>query len=195
MEENKIEKGMENVKDETEVKSDYEINPLTIAIIAMKVNGHYHSKVIEASEESIQHIKRSPRKIMDLGCKYFGSSLQGRQEGARDVCGIQNKVPISVDPSSGMYFFPTASPQNPYCSWISHTYIDRIRKAPGRGTEFVFKDGSVIILEVSYGSMINQLQRTAQFRYLLDKRIHFTTMKKKNKDTKETEEEDFFLFT
>lgn len=88
-----------------------------------------------------------------------------------------------------MYFFPTASPQNPFCSWISHTHVDRIRKASGRGTEFIFKNGSAIILEVSYGSMINQLHRTAQFRYLLDEKINASKKKEKKKD------DDFPIFT
>ncbi|WP_112180109.1 MULTISPECIES: competence protein ComK [Paraliobacillus] len=172
------------------MEKDYEINPVTIAIIAEKLNGIYVSRVLEISEDAPYYIKGSPCKLIDAACKYFGSSLKGRQEGARTVCGIKHKVPISIDPSSGMYFFPTSSPQNPYCSWISHTHIDRIRKAPDRGTEFIFKNGMTLILEVSYGSMINQLQRTAQFRYLLEKRINPTPPRPdKRKD------DDFFVLT
>lgn len=89
------------------VEWDYEINPVTIAIIAEKVNGYFVSRVIECSEDSTHYIKGTPCKLVDLTCRYFGSSLKGRQEGARTVCGIKHKVPISIDPSSGMYFFPT----------------------------------------------------------------------------------------
>ncbi|WP_117170848.1 competence protein ComK [Paraliobacillus sediminis] len=174
------------------MEKDYEINPVTIAIVAEKMNGAYVSKVIEISEDGTYYVKGSPGKLIDAACKYFGSSLKGRQEGARTVCGIKHKVPISIDPSSGMYFFPTSSPQNPYCSWISHTHVDRIRKAPGRGTEFIFKNGMNLILEVSYGSMINQLQRTAQFRYQLEKRLNATPPQPRPDKRKD---DDFFVLT
>ncbi|MBM7571476.1 competence protein ComK [Aquibacillus albus] len=117
------------------------------------------------------YARQSPSRVMDLACKFFGSSLKGRQEGTKDICGITHKAPISIDPLSGMYFFPTSSPQSLNCSWISHSHIEKILKAPDRHTTILFKNGSTVTVKVSYGSLMNQLQRTAQFRYSLDKRI------------------------
>lgn len=177
----------------TDMQSAYEVNPVTVAIIAEKVNGYYVSHVIE-SDGASNYVKQSPVGLIELACKFFGSSLKGRQEGARTILNVKHKVPISIDPSSGMYFFPTASPQRPFCSWISHTYVDRIRKTPENGTEFIFRNGKSITLDVSYGSMLNQLQRTAQFRYLLEKRIHFKKIKNPKKIEKE-DDDQFFLYT
>jgi len=155
----------------------YEINPLTMAVISERdMSGRRITRIIEEETELL--VEDSPRKIIDFGCKFFGASLKGRQEGTADVCGITYKAPISIDPASGMYFFPTHSPTNPKCSWISHTHIDTVNKAENNKTEIVFKNGKKIILDVSYGSVLNQIQRTAQFRYLLDNRIKYLMQEK-----------------
>ncbi|MFD1850029.1 competence protein ComK [Oceanobacillus bengalensis] len=156
---------------------DYEMNPLTLAIVAEQdSNGELISKVLEEDMEYV--VESTPLSIIEYSCKFFGSSLKGRQEGSRDICGISNKIPIAIDPSSGMYFFPTASPNNSKCSWIAHSHIDKIKKIQKHSTEFIFKNGNRIVLDVSYGSMLNQVQRTAQYRYLLDNRIRILQQQK-----------------
>ncbi|MGM8366092.1 competence protein ComK [Virgibacillus sp. W0181] len=150
----------------------HEINPLTMAAIAQHDEyGHTHTYVME--EQGTFTIKQSPSKMIDYACKFFGSSLKGRQEGTKDICGITHKAPVSIDPISGMYFFPTASPTNSNCSWIAHSHIDKVNQAADQKTEIIFKNGERIILDISFGSMLNQVQRTAQYRYLLDNRIRF----------------------
>lgn len=150
--------------------SGYEVNPLTLAVLSKKDEyGKTTSHVLENDTEYV--ISRTPTKIIDLSCSYFGASLKGRQEGTKNICGITHKAPISIDPSSGMYFFPTASPTNMLCSWIAHSHIEQIKSAPNQTTEIIFKNGRKISLDVSQGSIMNQVQRTAHFRYLLDKRL------------------------
>lgn len=152
--------------------TEHEITPLTMAIIARHDEyGNTHTYVMEENDEYTIH--SPPSKVIDYACKFFGSSLKGRQEGTKNICGITHKAPISIDPVSGMYFFPTASPTNPNCSWIAHSHIDQVNQTDHRNTEVTFKNGKKITLGISFGSMLNQVQRTAQFRYLLDNRIQF----------------------
>jgi competence protein ComK len=149
-----------------------EITPLTVALISRRdANNKPITVVLE--EQGEYTVSSPPSKMMDLACKYFGSSLKGRQEGTRDVCGITHKAPITIDPISGMYFFPTISPSSPECSWIAHSHIDQIQKNNDYGTEIIFRNGKRTVFEISYGSMLNQIQRTAQFRYLLNNRLKF----------------------
>lgn len=156
----------------------YEVNPLTMAIFTkQELNGQQRTFVMEEDEEI--SVNGSPLKLIEYACLFFGASLKGRQEGTRGICGITHKTPITIDPSSGMYFFPTNSPKNPKCAWISHSHIDKVRKRNGRFSEIVFKNGKTIVINVSYGSMLNQVQRTAHFRFLLDERImHLQKLKK-----------------
>lgn len=149
----------------------YEITPLTMAVIVEDKNGDLRTRILE--EHTEYYVNTSPSKIIDNACKFFGSSLKGRQDGTRDICGITHKAPISIDPSSGMYFFPTISPSSPYCSWIAHSHVEQVNRIGNQATEFLFKNGRKINLDVSFGSMLNQVQRTAQFRYLLDNRIKY----------------------
>lgn len=72
-----------------------------------------------------------------------------------------------------MYFFPTMSPTNDKCSWIAHSHIEKMNKTANQQAEITFKNGKIITLNMSFGSMLNQVQRTAQFRYILDERIKF----------------------
>lgn len=158
----------------------HEVTPLTMAIIAQQdTSGKPNTCVLEEQEEYI--VRHSPSKVIDYACKYFGSSLRGRQDGTRGICGITHKAPISIDPTSGMYFFPTTSPTNPNCSWIAHSHIEKVNKGHGRSTEVIFKNGKKVQIWVSFGSILNQVQRTAQFRYLLDNRIKY--LQKQNVDT------------
>ncbi|HEX6593622.1 MAG TPA: competence protein ComK [Bacillota bacterium] len=148
----------------------YEITPLTMAILAHEdEHGNFGTWVLE--EQGEYFVNRSPSKIIDCACRFFGSSLKGRQEGTRDICGITHKAPISIDPSSGMYFFPTFSPLNEKCSWISHSHIQQVKPSTNQRTQLLFTNGKRIFIDISFGSMMNQVQRTAQFRYLLDNRI------------------------
>ncbi|MUV36568.1 hypothetical protein JNUCC1_00371 [Lentibacillus sp. JNUCC-1] len=148
----------------------HEISPLTLAVIANQDQfGKTQTFVMEEQDEYV--VKQTPSKIIDEACRFFGASLRGRQDGTKDICGITHKAPISIDPISGMYFFPTASPAHRQCSWIAHSHIDDIFQAGKNQTEIYFKNGKKVVIDVSFGSMLNQIQRTAQFRYLLDHRI------------------------
>src|SRR5690625_5704700 len=75
---------------------------------------------------------------------------------------MTHKAPISTDPFSGMYFIPTMSPTSDKCSWIAHSYIEKIYKAANQQAKILFKNGKIITLDISFGSMLNQVQRTAQ---------------------------------
>lgn len=147
-----------------------EINPLTMAIISsVDQEGNRISYILEENAEYVS--KNPPSKIIDAACMFFGSSLRGRQEGTRQISGLTHKAPISIDPGSGMYFFPTFSPMSPKCSWLSHSHIEKTWPLEDGKSKILFTNGKSIILDVSYGSLINQINRTAQFRFMLDKRI------------------------
>ncbi|WP_245676742.1 competence protein ComK [Bacillus solimangrovi] len=148
----------------------FEINENTMAIVAeRRIEGSIYSRVLELDGEVVVPVK--PAKIIDDSCRYFGSSLKGRQEGTKAITGISYKSPIAIDPSSGIYMFPTNSPRCNHCSWIAHQYISHYAPSDDGRTSVTFTNGQSLLLEISFRSFENQLNRTAQFRYLLSKRI------------------------
>ncbi|MCF3942047.1 competence protein ComK [Oceanobacillus alkalisoli] len=151
--------------------SAHEISPVTMAIIASRdKDGRLISYILDETAEYVSHL--SPSKLIDNACMFFGSSLKGRQEGSRVISGLTHKVPISIDPASGMYFLPTYSPTSPKCSWLSHSHIGDVIQLDEGNAEVLFINGKTITLDVSYGSLTNQVRRTAQFRYKLNNRLH-----------------------
>lgn len=165
-----------------EMSISHEVTPLTMAVLSIEgEKGMRKTVVLERSGE--YHVDVPPTKVIDEACRFYGSSLRGRLEGTRDISRITHKAPIVIDPSLGMYFFPTASPSNRDCSWIAHSHVQEINPYGKKETEIVFKNGQTIVVPVSYGSMLNQLQRTAQFRFSLDtrmKQLHNVLERKRN---------------
>ena len=100
---------------------DYEINDATLAIIPeTKVT----SVVVEADYK--YNVEGKPLKIIDYSCKYFGSSYLGRREGAKQILKTSYKLPIMVDDSRNVIFFPTVSPEENNCSWLALNRIETI---------------------------------------------------------------------
>ena len=149
----------------------YEVTPLTMAILSKpNMDGSVHTVVLEEMQE--YSVSTAPTKMIDQACKFYGKSLSGLQEGTKSVSNITHKVPIAIDSASGMYFFPTESPQNKSCSWLAHSYIADINPInDGSKTVIKFTNGKIVTIDISYGSMQNQLNRTAQFRYRLNERM------------------------
>lgn len=68
-----------------------------------------------------------------------------------------------------MIFFPTNSPRLTDCTWISLNNIENYSKNNGK-TEIIFKNGKVIEVDVSYGSLENQVLRSTRLESILRKR-------------------------
>src|SRR5699024_12732838 len=115
----------------------------TMAIIAIEnESGINNTQIFE--NETNYLINKSPVKMIDHACRYFGISLRGRQDGTKDISGITHKAPISIDPASGMYFFPTSSPRNKQCSLLAHSHIDIIQTTKNHINEVHIKDNQKI---------------------------------------------------
>lgn len=140
---------------------NYEINNHTIAIIPIKQN---ESKIIE--EENTFMVKKSTSEIINDSCKYFGSSFLGRREGTKALMGVSYKAPIIIEETKSIIFFPTSSPRFDNCAWISLNHIhDYLRKD---GNSLVhFKNGEALELDISYGSLENQVLRATRLESIL----------------------------
>lgn len=137
------------------MKKEYEVSPETLAIIPI---GKKISKVIELWETFL--IEKTPSEIIDDSCKYFGSSYIGRHEGTKSLIGVSYKSPIIIEETNSMIFFPTCSPRFQNCSWISLNHILKYEKEE-KYSKIFFKNGSFLSLDISYGSLQNQILRAS----------------------------------
>ncbi len=146
------------------------IDSTTLAVLPYQISKDlYGSYVLETREDYYTHL--SPKKLIDESCQYYGSSLKGRLAGTRAIFGVNRKPPISIEPNKGLFFLPTNSPHSAECIWLAHGHIDYLEKLQPKQTKVHFNNGKELVVDISYISLNNQLQRTAQFRHLLMERL------------------------
>ncbi len=139
---------------------DYEINTNTLALI----NEKERTKVYETDNSF--YVDKSANKIMEDSCEYFGSSLSGRQKGTFNLIGVSHKSPIIVEETKEIIFFPTVSPRQKNCNWISLNNIEKYYNDKGK-VVIIFKNKQKIELLTSYGIVDNQILRATRLESVL----------------------------
>ena len=143
----------------------YEVNKGTLAVMP---NDLESSLVYEDDNRYI--INEKAYKIMDDSCKYFGSTYEGRKNGAKEILGAEYKVPIIVEDSNNLIVFPTTSPFSDDCVWISLKRVKNIYKIDSYNTKILFDNNVEIIVPCSFRSVENQLSRASRLDLILRNR-------------------------
>lgn len=150
-----------DVKEGGEIVTSYEITKDTLAIIPLD---NYRSKIIE--KDSIFIVDKTPLQVVEESCEYFGSSYQGRHRGTEILTGITHKSPIIIEESREIIFFPTSSPKLYDCAWISFKNVIKHSRVKN-SCVIEFKSGYLLEVDVSYGSLENQILRAARLESVL----------------------------
>lgn len=143
----------------------YEINEETIAIIPE--NGD-KTRIIEVSNDYV--IDYSTFNIMEENCEYYGSTYEGRITAAKKILNFSYKLPLLIEESEKLIFFPTTSATSDQCCWINHNHVKQRVKSMG-GTKVTFTNGLVEEFKISKLSFENQLLRASMLDSMISKRI------------------------
>ena len=143
---------------------NYEINEGTLAILAKNKK----SLILEDDKKYV--VDSLPFDVVDHSCKYFGSSYEGRKEGTKEILHINYKVPIIVDNSRNLIFFPTNSPISDDCSWLSLKSIKSIKEGNFNTTDVIFNNGVSINIPISKRTMDNQILRASRLDLIMRNR-------------------------
>jgi competence protein ComK len=141
---------------------NYEINKGTLAIVPTEKNS---SVVYEDDEKYV--VESNPFHIMEESCKYFGSTYEGRKNGAKNILGAEYKVPIVVEDSNNLIIFPTTSPQSDDCVWISLKRVKKIERVDHYNTKIIFDNNRELVVDCSYRTIENQLSRASRLDLIL----------------------------
>lgn len=143
------------------ILSDYEINAGTLCLIKESEN---ITKIVEKDQEF--YINQNIKKVVDNSCKNFGSSLEGRMAGTTKLTGIKYKTPIIISEYLSIILFPTASPNNEECQWLS---LHNIKNYDKNGTTTIveFTTGKKVEIKESYFVMQNQITKAVRLDYFL----------------------------
>ncbi len=145
-------------------KDIYEINKNTCAIIATENN---KAKVIETENTIVLETKTLD--IMKRSCEYYGSTLEGRVKGSKSQLGMRYKLPVIVEESKEIIFFPTTSLSQKDCSWINLKAIKSYEKKEF-GVSVTFEGNYEQIIPISYDSFENQVFRATKLLLILQHR-------------------------
>ena len=141
--------------------TNYEISKETLAIIPID---NYCSRVVE--KEDVFIVEKTPMEIIEDSCSFFGSSYVGRANGTKKLIGISHKAPIIVEETKEIIFFPTSSPRLYECCWLSLKNIEKYHKK-AKTSAILFDSGYLLELDMSYGSLDNQVLRATRLESVL----------------------------
>ena len=96
------------------------------------------------------------RSILNKSCIFYGSSLNGRLKGSKDLLKCRYKLPIIISESNRLIFFPV----NKYF-WINFNMIESIEKKENH-TIITFKNGYKRSIFVSYRVVNNQMLKCSR---------------------------------
>ena len=161
----------------------YEINKDTCAVINVGTDA---SQIIETDNDYL--LPKKTFEVMEDSCAYYGSTLDGRLRGTKMILGANYKLPIIIEESNDMIFFPTTGSNNENCSWISLKHVEKYESYKGY-TKVTFGEGKSVIVKMSYSSFETQLFRAMRLREIIKERAEKTTedkMKKSKASKKST---------
>lgn len=153
--------------------NNYEINTETLIIFPY---GNGKSKVYEYDSEHIVHC--IPLNIIEYSCLFFGASLEGRKAAVKEMLGIDMKVPILIEDSNNIIFFPITNCVHKSSIWISYQNLLKYSKLDEFSTVLYFHNNKQLVIDVKYNLIDNQVIRCAKLDTLLNKRRNF--LKKEN---------------
>ena len=149
---------------------NYEINLETLLIVPF-ANGK--SKVYEFDSDYI--IGCGSLNIIKNSCLFFGCSYEGRREAVKNIINIDMKVPILVEESNNIIFFPVSSCINKNSIWISYQNLLKYSKLDEFSTILWFKNGKKIVVDVKYNLIDNQVIRCLKLKSFIENRKSLIT--------------------
>jgi competence protein ComK len=148
---------------------EYEINTCTMFVEPVIYGGKIYSRAVEIEDEFLSPFK--PLDIIKTGCIYFGVDYESRKRGTRQLIGYSRKIPIVIEPTNHIFFFPTASPLSSECIWISFEHVEKYRRVDTQKTLVTFRNKQSRIFPVSFSTIEGQMLRTSLLKTKLLQRI------------------------
>ena len=133
---------------------EYEINSNTLAIIPYQKG---KSKIIELNDEYIVNL--TPYQVIENSCSYYGSSLNGRIKGSKNIIGSYYKLPVIVSERNNIVFFPLKKGNCWW--WINFNSVKYFEKT-SNGVLVSFKNELKKNISVSYTIFNNQMLKCSR---------------------------------
>ena len=100
----------------------YIINSSTMALI----NDNSNTLVYETDDTFI--VNKAPLDIIKESCLFYFSTFDGRLQASKNILNSYYKIPIVIEESNGIVFFPTSSVHDKNNNWFSINYVNNVLK-------------------------------------------------------------------
>lgn len=144
--------------------SEYIINKNTLIILERE------GKSIVYEGMQTLKVNNKPLEIIKNSCEYYGSSYEGRIKGTKKLIGVSYKAPIIINESQNLVMFPTTSPKDNLCMWISLNNINNYYMLPNFDTLIIFNNKQEITINLSLGIFDKQYLRSTRLLNVLNSR-------------------------
>ncbi len=154
---------------------DYEITGNTCALVGINDK---ETEIIERGKRFT--IPRKAKEVLKHSCEFYGSTLAGRIKGSQVQLGMKYKLPIIIESSNELIFFPTVSPRLEECSWISLKNIKNYEETQ-YGVSIEFYNNQKIMLPISLASLEVQIFRATKLMLIARNRRKMLYTEEKNR--------------
>ena len=142
---------------------DYNVNKNTLLVIPA---GEKKCKIVE--DNKTYNLNNTSFKVIENSCEYFGVSYKSRLKGSQKLIKTRYKVPIVIEETSKLVFFPISSTTKQNTLWISYSNIFDFYKSAKKGHTVVrFKNGYKIEIPISFYSFNNQFLKASRLTAVL----------------------------
>ncbi|CAH2713537.1 hypothetical protein BACCIP111895_00673 [Neobacillus rhizosphaerae] len=148
---------------------DYEVNSCTMFIQPVEYGSKTYSLIYEVEDEFLSPVK--PLEIIKNSCDYFGANYESRKRGSRKIIGNKRKVPIMIESTNHLFFFPTISPNSKECIWISHEHVENYIRIGPHQTLITFQNKQSHHFQVPYSTIEHQMLKTSLLKTKILQRI------------------------
>ena len=143
----------------------YEINIDTLCIIPIDEKTSF---IYEKDDSFV--VNMPCIEIIKRSCLFFGSSFEGRKNASSNFLNATYKLPIIVEESNQLIFFPTNSSKNSKCIWISYNNFEGVDKIDKNFSTVYFKNNNKVEIEVASNIIINQIIRSNRLKVEFNKK-------------------------
>ncbi|WP_040204480.1 competence protein ComK [Neobacillus jeddahensis] len=175
---------------------NYMVNFFTMYIRPYEFGDKLYSLVGETDGEYLSTV--NPLMNIKNACTFYGGNLESRRKGTKLLINYSRKLPIIIEPVSGIYAFCTTSHDNPKGIWFFYEHIKDYEPVSGRETLVIFHNGQSIIFPVSFTSFKSLMLRTSYLQRVYMQRVNYSKKQSfyllnRPNTTKASESSEFYL--
>lgn len=112
--------------------------------------------IVKEKDSEYEFMGNLLKYILNKSCIYYGSSLKGRMEGAKNLINGKYKLPIIISEKNNILFFPLKGAKNNEIIWLNFNQIKNFQKNKNQ-IEVTFLNGYTHKFFVSFTIFNNQM--------------------------------------